>query len=312
MRYRYQEKKKRKYISPQVSVYSKGVNAAVSTCFVLICAAVFMPVLLVLIISVSSAESVAELGYSFFPKSLSMEAYRYLFHSGGYLARAFFNSVLITASGTLLGLMLMCPFAYVLSRKEYKFRSVLLVFVMIPMLFSGGLVSSYMVNTQMLHLKNSYQALILPGLCSTWFIMILRNYIKTSVPESLIEAARLDGATHFQILRMVVLPVAKPVVMTISVFQIFAYWGSWYPSLLYLDSNHTELYPLQYVLVNMDRSIQTLTRDAQYMSGMNTYTPPVVTVRMVMVVAVILPVMIILPFFQRFLKNGMTVGAVKG
>ena len=312
MRYRYREKKKRKYISPQVSVYSKGMNAVISTCFALICAAVFMPVLLVLIISVSSAESVAELGYSFFPESLSMEAYRYLFHSGGYLARAFFNSVLITASGTLLGLMLMCPFAYVLSRKEYKFRSVLLVFVMIPMLFSGGLVSSYMVNTQMLHLKNSYQALILPGLCSTWFIMILRNYIKTSVPESLIEAARLDGATHFQILRMVVLPVAKPVVMTISVFQIFAYWGSWYPSLLYLDSNHTELYPLQYVLVNMDRSIQTLTRDAQYMSGMNTYTPPVVTVRMVMVVAVILPVMIILPFFQRFLKNGMTVGAVKG
>ena len=288
------------------------MNAAVSACFVFICAAVFMPVLLVFIISVSSGESVAELGYSFFPKGLSMEAYRYLFHSGGYLARAFFNSVLITASGTLLGLMLMCPFAYALSRKDYKYRRALLVFVMIPMLFSGGLVSSYMVNTQMLHLKNSYQALILPGLCSTWFIMILRNYFKTSVPESLIEAARLDGASHFQILRMVVLPVAKPVVMTVSVFQIFAYWGSWYPSLLYLDSNHTELYPLQYVLVNMDRSIQTLTRDAQYISGMNTYTPPVVTVRMVMVVAVILPVMIMLPFFQRFLKNGMTVGAVKG
>ena len=93
---------------------------------------------------------------------------------------------------------------------------------------------------------------------------------------------------------------------------MFVYWSSWYPSLLYLDSNHTELYPLQYVLVNMDRSIERLSRDAQYMSGAITYIPPAVTVRMVMVVIVILPIMILLPFFHKFLKTGMTIGAIKG
>ena len=183
---------------------------------------------------------------------------------------------------------------------------------MIPMLFSGGLVSSYMVNTQILHLKNDYLSLILPGLCSTWYILILRNYFQTSVPNSLIEAAKLDGCRHLQIFGFVVLPVAKPVVMTVTVFQMFAYWNSWYPSLLYLDSNHTELYPLQYVLVNMERSIEAITKDAQYMSGMQSANPPAMTIRMAMVVIVILPVMVLFPFFRRFLKTGMTVGAVKG
>ena len=100
--------------------------------------------------------------------------------------------------------------------------------------------------------------------------------------------------------------------MTVALFQIFAYWNSWYPSLLYLDSNHTELYPLQYVLINMQKSIDTLVKDAQYVSGMQVYTPPAVTVRMVLVVMAVLPILVVFPFFQRFLKNGMTVGAVKG
>ncbi|MBR0149649.1 MAG: carbohydrate ABC transporter permease [Lachnospiraceae bacterium] len=299
------------YITPQSSAYSKTMNIMMSAGFVLLAFIVFLPILLVVVISVSSEASVREVGYSLFPRGFSLDAYRYLFRSGNYLLRSFVNSVFITVAGNILGLMLMCPLAYALSQKEYKFRKPILLFLMIPMLFSGGLVSSYMVNTQVFHLKNTYLALILPGLCSTWYIMILRNYFQTTIPGSLIEAAQLDGCGHFQIFTMIVLPIAKPVVMTVSVFQIFAYWSSWYPSLLYLDSNHTELYPLQYVLVNMDRSIQTLIRDAQYMSGMDVYTPPAVMVRMVMVVIVILPVMILLPFFYKFLKTGMTVGAIK-
>lgn len=305
-------KDQNQYITPENSAYSKRVNLFVSIFFIILALIVFLPVLLVLIISISSEASVNELGYSFFPNSLSLEAYRYLFHSGTYLGRAFLNSIFITTAGIVFGLMLMCPIAYTISRKDYKFRKWLLFFLMIPMLFSGGLVASYMVNTQMFHLKNSYLAIILPNLCSTWFIMVLRNYFQNSIPDSLIEAAELDGCGQFQTLILIVLPVAKPVVMTVALFQAFTYWNSWYPSLLYLDSNHTDLYPLQYVLVNMDRSIQTLIMDSQYISGMQTYTPPAVMIRMVMVVVVILPVMIILPFFQKFLASGMTVGAIKG
>ena len=264
-----------------------------------------------IIVSFSSESSVTELGYSFFPKAWSLESWRYLFRSGTYLTWAIINSFLITAAGTVLGLVLMCPIAYALSRKTFRWRRAILVFLMIPMLFSGGLVSTYMVNTQILHLQNTYFALILPGLCSTWFIMILRNYYQTAVPDSLIEAAMVDGGRQFQIFLKIVIPITTPVMMTIALFQIFAYWNSWYPALLYLDSNHTELYPLQYVLVNMQRSIDMLAKDAQYMSGAQTYTPPAVTVRMVLVVLAILPILVIFPFFQRFVKTGMTVGAVK-
>lgn len=299
------------YVSPATSAYSKSVNRIVVILFSLVAVLVFLPVLLVLIVSVSSQDSVTAIGYSFFPRSFSLEAYRYLAGSGLYLGRALVNSILITAAGTVLGLAIMCPMAYALSRTEFRYRGMLFIFIMIPMLFSGGLVSSYMINTQLLHMGNTYFALVLPGLCSTWYILIMREYFRDSLPDPIIEAAKLDGCSQPQIFAWIVLPVSKPVVMTVAVFHIFFYWNSWYPSLLYIDSNHTELYPLQYVLVNMERSIDTITRDAQYLSGMESVTPPAVTIRMAMVVIVILPVMILFPFFHKFLKNGMTVGAIK-
>ena len=294
------------------STYSYKTDRVVTVLFSLLAFIAFLPVLLVFVVSVSSQESVASVGYSFFPQSLSLEAYRYLFLSGAYLARAYFNSILITVIGTVLGLTLMCPFAYALSRDEFRYRRALFVFIMIPMLFSGGLVSSYMINTQMFHLGNTYLALFFPGLCSTWYILIMRNYFRDAIPSDIVEAAWLDGCSHPKIFLWIILPVSKPVIMTVAVFQIFAYWNSWYPSLLYIDSNHTELYPLQYVLVNMERSIETITNDAQFMSGMQSYSPPAVTIRMAMVVIVILPVMVLFPFFRKFLTNGLTVGSVKG
>ena len=299
------------YVSPESSAYSKKVNRVVVVLFSLLAFIMFLPVLLVIIVSFSSQDSVTAIGYSFIPRALSLEAYRYLAGSGAYLARALVNSVLITAAGTVLGLSIMCPMAYALSRSEFRYRSILFVFIMIPMIFSGGLVSSYMINTQLLHMGNTYFALVLPGLCSTWYILIMRNYFKDSLPDPMIEAAKLDGCSQPQIFAWIVLPVSKPVIMTVAVFHIFFYWNSWYPSLLYIDSNHTELYPLQYVLVNMQRSIDTITKDAQYLSGMQSVTPPAVTIRMAMVVIVILPVMILFPFFHKFLKNGMTVGSIK-
>lgn len=306
------DEKKNNTISPEQSSFNRNMNRAATVFFALLCILVFMPVLLVFIVSVSSQDSVTAVGYSFFPRGFSLDAYTYLLRSGGYMAGACLNSILITAAGTILGLLMMCPLAYALSRREFVIGRLILIYLMIPMLFSGGLVATYMVNTQILHLKNTYLALILPGLCSTWYILILRNYFKSSIPDSIIESAMLDGGSQAQILALVVVPISKPVIMTIAVFQMFAYWNSWYPSLLYIDSNHTELYPLQYVLVNMQRSIETISRDAQYLSGMSVTTAPVVTIRMAMVVVVILPIIVLFPFFNRFLKTGMTVGAVKG
>ena len=122
----------------------------------------------------------------------------------------------------------------------------------------------------------------------------------------------MDGAQPFQTFLRVALPICTPVVMTVAVFQLFAYWNSWYPALLYIDTNHTELYPLQYVLVNIERTIQAMNRDAAYVSGVSDYQLPSVTLRMAMVVVALAPIMVLFPFFQRFLKTGLTVGAVKG
>ena len=299
------------YIMPQISSFNRRVNAVVVILFLILIIIAFMPVLLVIMASVSSEQSLTEYGYRFIPKELSLDSYKYLFKSGSTLPRAILNSVIITASGTLLGLLFMCPCAYALSRKEFKHRKALMVYLLIPLLFSGGLVSSYMVNTQILHLKNTYLALILPGMCSTWYLMILRNYFRTSVPDSLIEAAKMEGVSHMQSLTHIVLPICRPVVMTVAIFQIFAYWNSWYPALIYIDSNHKNLYPLQYVLVNIERTIQAMTRDAANLSGMTAVQLPSTAMRMALVVVTVLPIMLLFPFFQRFLVTGMTIGAVK-
>lgn len=304
-------KKSNGFIRPTDSSLSRKGNAIALLFFGIVTVLAFLPVLLVIMSAFSSEDSVTQFGYRYIPHEFSLEAFRWMLRSGSTIPRAFLNSVLITAAGTALGLIIMCPCAYALSRKEFSGRKFLMIYLMIPMLFSGGLVSTYMVNTQILHLKNTYLALILPGLCSTWYLMVLRNYYIVSVPDALIESAKLDGALPLQIFLRVVLPICKPVVMTVAIFQIFAYWNSWYPALLYIDTNHTQLYPLQYVLVNIERSIQAMSRDAQYLSGMNTVTVPSVTLRMAMVVVAILPVMILFPFFRTFLQTGLTVGAVK-
>jgi putative aldouronate transport system permease protein len=306
------KKKKKAYVLPQDSSLSFKDNRIVSLFYAFLALLVFLPVLLVIMAAFSSENSVTMYGYRFIPHEFSVESFRYMFRAGSTLPRSFLNSVIITAAGTLLSLIIMAPCAYAMSREEFRGRTALMIYLMIPMIFSGGLVSTYMVNTQVLHLKNTYLALILPGLCSTWYLMVLRNYFKITVPGSLIDSARIDGAMPMQIFVRIVLPLCRPVIMTVAIFQIFAYWNSWYPSLLYIDTNHTQLYPLQYVLVNIDRSIQAMILDAQYTSGMSGYDPPAVTIRMAMVVIAIAPIIILFPFFQKFLKTGLTVGSVKG
>ena len=305
------QKKKKRYIKPQESSFGLAANISAMIFFVIVMILAFMPILLLFMASVTSEDSLVMYGYRFIPKEFSVDSFRYMAKSGGTLPRAYLNSLIITVSGTALGLAMMCPCAYVLSRKEFRHKKALMVYLLIPMLFSGGLVSTYMVNTQILHLRNTYLALILPGMCSTWYLMILRNYFRTSVPDSLIEAGKLEGVTPFRSLTSIVLPICRPVVITVAIFQIFAYWNSWYPALIYIDTNHSELYPLQYILVNIERTIQAMTRDAAAISGMNETSVPGMTMRMALVVISVLPIMILFPFFQRFLQTGLTIGAVK-
>ena len=289
----------------------KSTTAVFSVIFILLALMTFLPVLFVFIISISSEASIAQHGYSFFPKELSLESYKYLWQSKEYIGRAFINSVGITMAGTAVGLVLTATLGYVLSRPNYYLKGFYTWLLIIPMLFSGGLVARYMVNTQIYHLKNTYWSMILPGACSTFYVIIMRTFFQTTVPDSIIESGKIDGASQLRITQLV-LPISLPVIATIGLFLTFNYWNMWYGAMLYVDSNHRDLYPLQYVLISIEKNISFMARNEDYLKEESMLNLPSETMRMAIVMVVVIPIACSYPFFQRYFVGGLTIGAVKG
>ena len=287
-------------------------NVLFSVIFILLAVSTVLPVVFVLIISISSETSIAQNGYSFFPSEFSLSAYEYLWVSRNYIGRAFLNSIGITMVGTILGLILTSTLGYALSRPDYRLRNVYPIMLLIPMLFSGGLVATYMVNTQVYHLKNTYLSLILPGACSSFHVVVMRTFFQTTVPDSIIESGKIDGARQFRIFTQLVLPISLPVIATIGLFLTFSYWNAWYGALLYLDSNHRELYPLQYVLISIEKNIAFMAKNEEHFMSEAMSSIPSETVRMAIVMVAVIPIACSYPFFQRYFVRGLTIGAVKG
>lgn len=287
-------------------------NVLGSLLFILMALVAVLPVVFVIIISFSSESSIARNGYSFFPETWGVTAYKYMWNMRSLIGRAFINSIGVTIVGTTLGLILTTTMGYALSRKSYKLRGFYTYFIFIPMLFSGGLVSTYVVNTQLIGLQNSYLGLILPLSCSSFYVIILRTFFTTTIPDSIIESGKLDGASQLRIFVQLVLPISLPAIATIGLFFTFAYWNDWYQALLYLRSTHTHLYPLQYVLVSIERSIEWMTKNAAYMSADSVADMPSETMRMAVVVIIVAPIACSYPFFQKYFISGLTIGAVKG
>ncbi|MBR3796693.1 MAG: carbohydrate ABC transporter permease [Clostridia bacterium] len=287
-------------------------NALFTLIFVLLAIITFLPVVFVFIISISSEASIAQNGYSFFPAELSLESYKYLWQSKDYIGRSFVNSVGITLVGTLIGLVLTSTLGYVLSRPNYYMKGLYTWLLIIPMLFSGGLVARYMVNTQIYHLKNTYWAMILPGACSTFYVIVMRTFFQTTLPDGIIESGKIDGASQLRIFTQLVLPISLPVIATIGLFLTFNYWNMWYGAMLYIDSNHRELYPLQYVLISIEKNISFMARNEDYFREESMKNLPSETMRMAIVMVVVLPIACSYPFFQRYFVGGLTIGAVKG
>ena len=311
----YEVGQKRKIFEEGLSHFNRIrplTNVLGSLLFVLMALLAVAPVVFVVIISFSSEASIAKNGYSFFPEAWGASAYEYMWGMRSLIGRAFFNSIGITLAGTVLGLTLTTTMGYTLSRKSYKLRSFYTFFIFIPMLFHGGLVSTYVVNTQLLGLQNSYLGLILPLACSSFYVIILRTFFTTTVPDSIIESGKLDGASQLRIFLQLVLPISLPAIATIGLFFTFAYWNDWYQALLYMRSTHTHLYPLQYVLVSIERSIEWMTKNAAYMSADNIADMPSETMRMAIVVIVVAPIACSYPFFQKYFISGLTIGSVKG
>ncbi|WP_026657159.1 carbohydrate ABC transporter permease [Butyrivibrio sp. AC2005] len=286
-------------------------NVFISLLAVFIAVVTILPIVFVFIISFSSEESIVKRGYSFIPEEFSLEAYKYLMSSMDIIGKSFLLSIFIMIVGTTLSLWLISTMAFVISRRDFRLQKLYMLLIIIPMFFSGGLVASYVVNTQLLNLKNNVLALILPGACSSWYILVMRTYFKNQIPEELLDAARTDGATTFRLFMQIVLPLSKPIMVTVGIFEAFAYWNSWYYAMLYISQNHSELYPLQYVLYSIQKSVEFVSHNDR-ISGTVVRHTPTESFRMAIVVIITIPVLIAYPLLQKYLEKGIMAGGLKG
>lgn len=276
--------------------------------FILMCIACVAPFLLLISSSLTEEATLIREGYNFFPSKFSLESYKYLLNSAGKIARGYGITVLVTVVGTALGCLCTLLFAYPLSRKDLPFRKFFLFLVFFSMLFHGGLVPTYIMWTRTFHIKNTIWALIFPGLLMNGFyINMMRSYFQANIPDSLVEAARLDGAGEFTILWKVVLPLSVPMVATMALMLGLGYWNDWTNSLYYITDE--KLYSIQAILNTIISNVQFLATNTEAASGM---TLPSVGIRMAIAVIGIIPILCIYPFFQKYFVKGIVVGGVKG
>ncbi len=271
-----------------------------------------VPFLLMIMSSLSSEQSITANGYLLFPSEFSLEAYRYLWNNASVIGRAYVVTVGMSVTGTLLGVLMTLLLAYALSRPSLPGRKLLNFYVIFTMLFNGGLVSTYLIYTEVFHIKNTLFALLVPSLLMNAFnVMLARNFFEFNVPASLIEAAKIDGASEFQVFWKIVFPVSKPIIATIAMFVFMAYWNDWNNGLYYLTD--TRLYNIQNVLNDMLKNIQFLKNSSdiasELMSAMGNI--PSASVRMAIASAVAVPVLIIFPFFESFFVKGIVMGGIK-
>lgn len=273
-------------------------------------AACLLPFLLVLSGSVSEQYAIQLHGYRLIPEQFSLEAYQMLFRIPEELLRAYGVTIFVTAAGTLLGLWLTSMAAYVLASRDFRYRYQVSFFFYFTSVFGGGLVPWYIFNTKYLHFHNSMIALILPILVNVTYLLILKSYMM-SIPESLYESAKLDGAGDLRIYANIALPLSKAGLATVGLFIALNYWNDWYNAMLFLDEGRRDMYPLQYFLNNILTKAQAMNAAAAR-SGIPASDVPSEPMKLAMTVVATGPIILLYPFLQKYFVKGVTIGAVKG
>ena len=272
----------------------------------------FVPFIMILSGSFSSEQAIIQNGFSIFPQDFSLEAYKTVFKDPAVVLRAYATTIGLTVIGTVGGLLLQTMTAYVLSRKDFEWRNKFSFFFYFTTLFSGGLVPYFILITQKLNLRDSYLALLLPLLFSVYNLLIMKSYIM-AIPDSLIEAAKIDGCGEFRTLFKVVMPMIKPALATVGLFIALAYWNDWYNAMLYIKSDTK--YPLQYFLyqqVNNIEAYKKLLSNSAASSVASAVSLPTQTLKMALTIVVTGPVVLAYPLVQKYFVQGITIGAVKG
>ncbi|ACT03653.1 carbohydrate ABC transporter permease [Paenibacillus sp. JDR-2] len=270
-----------------------------------------IPFWLVFMVSVTNENDLTRNGYTFWPQHFDWEAYRYLIHDSANIARAYGVTITVTLTGVVISLLITSAMAYALSRTEFPYRNALSFYVFFTMLFSGGLLPWYLVYTRFLHVQDTLLALIIPGLIGGFNIFIIRTFFTNSIPPSLVESAKIDGASEYRTYFSIILPLSLPVMATIGLFTIVSYWNDWFTSLVFI--NNEKLYSLQYLLNKtlMNASFLQSIANKAYSNTANV-TQPLESIRMAMAMVAIGPLVFVFPFLQKYFVKGLTVGAVKG
>ena len=280
---------------------------------ILVAVTCILPFVLMISASVTEEKELIKEGYKFWPKKVSLATYEYLWAKRETIGKAYLMSIIVTLSGTLVNVLITSLFAYPLYRRDFKARNALAFLVFFTMLFSGGLTASYIIWTEIFHIKDTVWALIIPNhLMGAMNVLLVRNYYSTSIPEPIIEAARIDGASEMRIYARILIPLSKPVLITIALFSGMAYWNDWTNGMYFIKNQN--LYTITVYLNNVMNNIQLLSQRSSLTEGTNLadLKLPTVGARMAIAFTAVIPVLLVFPFIQSKLIEGVVVGGVKG
>lgn len=294
---------------------SKGIKVLAYISLTTISLLAVLPLLLLFIGSFTDNSTAIAEGFSYFPSKWSGEAYKYIVDQWTLVGKGYANTLLITVVGTALSLMITSMFGYGLTVRDLPGRKIVTVMVVISMLFNGGIVATYFVYTNIVNIKDTYLALLLPGLLMNGFnVILVSNFFRNNVSSELLEAARIDGASEFAVFWKVLLPLSVPILATIGIMTAIGYWNDWTNGLYFLSSRDGQkYYTIQLILNQINNNVNFLATNAAQMGlTVDTSSIPSTTVRMAIAAVGVLPLLIAYPFFQKYFVKGISLGGVKG
>lgn len=267
-----------------------------------------VPFLIIVSSSFTSEAAIREFGVQLFPKDFTLEAYKMVVKSGG-IWWSYLLTIVMTAVGTGVGLSIISMTGYALQRRDFPFRNAISFYIYFTSLFSAGLAPYYLTMTQIYHLQDSYFAVLLPLLMSSWLIILMKNFVK-AIPHEITESGKIDGAGDMRIFISLILPMLKPALATIGLFLALGYWNEWYQSSLFLGSK-VSVKPLQYTLYEVVNKVDAL-KNSVAGQFVDLSDIPQESVKMANAVLATGPIVLLYPFVQKYFISGITVGAVKG
>lgn len=268
-----------------------------------------LPFWLIVATSFTSEQSIVQHGFGLWPREFTTFAYEIVFQNPRLIVGSYIVTILLTVTGTAVGLFIVAMTGYALQRPDFAFRNNISFYIYFTTLFSGGLVPFYLLIAKYLALKDNYLAVLLPGLMSPFLIILMKSFLR-SIPHAITESAKIDGAGDFTIFVRLILPMATPALATVGLFIALGYWNEWYNAMLFLSPN-VEYRPLQLFLYNVVTKADFI-RNSAAASNVAPQDIPLESMKMATAVIATGPVIIFYPMVQKYFIKGITVGAVKG